>query len=222
MCQANFVVYAALQCTAVTALRKSKHRACIYISINSSCLLRSLSLKFNAGVHVLPGLAGHLVHATPQQLHKSCTKRHVSAERFCGVCCCSSALTRILLLMSWLWLSHCTLMHVLLCQLDTPASSWILDSAVAPSFVRCSVPFNPLSHNSIKVGSLNNSAASPARLLVSNLPPSSNTGCGSLDVDAPAAARCLLESIICVLSRNRAPAVLEKVGRVASSALAAL
>lgn len=34
-----------------------------------------------------------------------------------------------------------------------PANSWILDSAVAPSLVRCRVPFNPLSHKSVRAGS---------------------------------------------------------------------
>lgn len=105
---------------------------------------------------------------------------------------------------------------------DGPASSCILDSAVAPSLVRCSVPFNPLSQSSKKAGSLNSSVASPARLRVSNLPPSSNTGCRSLEVDAAAAPCCLLEAISCVLSRSKVPAVLESVGLLADSVLAAL
>lgn len=74
----------------------------------------------------------------------------------------------------------------------------------------------------MKAGSLNSSVASPARLLVSNLPPNSKTGCRSLDVDAADAPRCLLESISCVLSRSEAAVVLEKLGLVAGSAFVAL
>lgn len=137
---------------------------------------------------------------------------HAHAQRRQICLCMQQRLTRALIM---------TAEDGLLTQhFDVPASSCILDSAVAPSFVRCSVPFKPLSHNSMKAGSLKSSVARPARLRVSNLPPSSNTGCGSLD--AAAADRCLVESVICVLSRSKAPVVLEKLGRVAGSVLAAL
>jgi len=93
---------------------------------------------------------------------------------------------------------------------------------VAPSLVRCKVPLRPLSHSSMKAGSLNSSVASPARLLVSKRPPSSKTGCSSFDEDVAVAVRILLESVMRVLSLRRAPDGLRMAGRVVQSASGAL
>ena len=74
----------------------------------------------------------------------------------------------------------------------------------------------------MKARSLNSSVANPARLLVSKRPPSSKTGCNSFDEDIAVAVRCLLESVMRVLSLRRAPDCLGMAGRNVGSASGAL